>query len=396
MSVPFDLWGQRGWANIEVVGESHYTPAWKALFGASAPASDAEIVTPVRLMPDPRNRHDPNAVGVWASTGQIGHLSRADAARYVPVLAELVANGWDPQVTAHLWGGDWGYSARLELAEPHLLVPGNAPPTGPHLMLPLGNAIQVTGEEHHLDALIPWLCPEGECWVHATLHEVTEQLARSTRTVVEVRIDGVRVGQLTPKMSGEVLPAVRMLAEGGLGAGVRAVVKGNRLKAEVVLQVVRAHELPESWIADAHVYAVKMGAEPSTVAVPPPPVPPVSSSPVPVGSVVSAGSTSISFSLGPVPGGSPQTSTVPPVVPGPAPVVSGLVPVAAGVASAVPGPAAGWDPGTIPPEPTGIRFVVPPNWPEPPAGWKPPPGWRPDPSWPPPPYGWLWWVPSWD
>ncbi|MBB2941051.1 collagen type III alpha [Actinoplanes lutulentus] len=340
MSVGFDLWGQRGWAEVEVVGESHYATALKATFGRPPDGGD-EIETVVRLTPEPRNPHDRNAVSVWAGAGQIGYLSRADAARYAPVLSELAGQGWDPRVTAHIWGGDWGHSARLELAAPHLLVPANGAPAGPHLMLPLGGAIQVTGEEKHLDALIPWLCAEGECWVHATLHEVSEQLARSVRTVAEVRVDGARVGQLTPKMSGEVLPAVRLLAEGGLVAGVRAIVKGNRIKAEVVLHVARAHELPESWITDAHVYAVKLATGAPVVEIP----------------------------------------VSPPVVPAEPAFVA---------------PAAAWDPVVIPPEPSGVRFVVPPSWPAPPAGWKPPPGWRPDPAWPAPPYGWQWWIPSWD
>jgi hypothetical protein len=39
-----------------------------------------------------------------------------------------------------------------------------------------------------------------------------------------------------------------------------------------------------------------------------------------------------------------------------------------------------------------MRFVVPPNWPQPPEGWTPPEGWEPDPSWGPAPYGWDFWV----
>lgn len=38
------------------------------------------------------------------------------------------------------------------------------------------------------------------------------------------------------------------------------------------------------------------------------------------------------------------------------------------------------------------RFVVPPNWPNPPSGWLPPADWRPDPAWGPPPAGWHFWV----
>ncbi len=40
------------------------------------------------------------------------------------------------------------------------------------------------------------------------------------------------------------------------------------------------------------------------------------------------------------------------------------------------------------------RFVCPPTWPQPPAGWVPPPGWRPDPAWGPAPEGWQFWQPA--
>lgn len=344
MSTPFDLWGQRGWASIDVVGESHYKESVRTLFGADLKGDGAELETTVRLVPDPKNKFDRNAVGVWAGGRQLGHLPRDEAARYAPVLSALLAQGWAPQVSARVWAsqwssdylvrGDFSASVRLDLAEPHLLVPANAPPGEPHRMLPVGGAIQVTGEEHHLDTLMPWLRPEGECWVHVTLHEVTEQLARSSRTVVEVRIDGARVGQLTPKMSGELAAAIRHLSESGLATAARAIVKGNRIKAEVVLYVSRAHELPDSWLTDA------------------------------VGQVAADRSA--------------QTSAVVSVQP------------------SAPAPAAVREHGPIPPAPRGIKFVVPPEWPQPPAGWIPPPGWRPDPTWPPAPEGWQWWVPVWD
>ncbi|MGW4947381.1 HIRAN domain-containing protein [Actinoplanes sp. NPDC004185] len=340
MSIPFDLWG-RGWSSVDVVGESHYAKSIRGLLGADFKASGAEIVTTVQLTPDPHNKFDRNAIGVWAGSRQLGHLSRDDAPRYAPVLSALVAQGWAPQVSARIWAAQYsdlgdrdGFTAsvRLELAEPHLIVPVNGAPSAAHRLLPVGAAIQVTGEEQHLDAIQPWLRPEGECWVHVTLHEMTEQLARTSRTVVEVRIDDARVGQLTPRMSSELLAVIRHLGESGRLTAARAIVKGNRIKAEVVLYVARAHELPETWLSDV---------------------------PVATGAAVQA-------------------------------------PTAVAPAAAVPVVAPLAEHGPIPPPPTGIKFVVPPDWPQPPEGWSPPPGWRPDPSWPAAPYGWQWWMPVWN
>jgi hypothetical protein len=136
-------------------------------------------------------------------------------------------------------------------------------------------------------------------------------------------------------MSGELLPAIRHLAQLGTTTVARAIVKGNSIKAEVVLYVARAHELPESWLGAA-----------------PPPAP---------------------------------VATVVPVVAGPSAETHTVAVV----------PGRPREHGIIPPAPVGIRFVVPPEWPQPPAGWVPPAGWRPDPSWPVAPDGWQWWVPVW-
>jgi hypothetical protein len=225
MSIPLDLWGQRGWAGVEVAGESHYAHAIRELFGKDFKRDGTEIMVTAQLVPEPENKHDRNAVGVWVGSAQVGYLPREDAVRYAPVLSELTARGWLPQVSGRVWGSEWSDyddrkdrfrgSVRLDLADPHMLVPANPPPDGDYRVLPTGNAIQVTGEEKYLAALAPFLRPEGECWTHVTLHEVIEQLARSTRTVVEVRIDGSCVGQLSPKMSSDLLPAIRHLAQQG-------------------------------------------------------------------------------------------------------------------------------------------------------------------------------------
>jgi collagen type III alpha len=341
VSIPLELWGQRGWAGVDVAGESHFGRSIRGLFGKDFKATGTEIEVTAQLIPEPRNKHDPNAVGIWVGGVQVGYLPGDEAVRYAPVLSTLTAQGWLPQVSARVWGAEWSDyddrtdsfqgSVRLDLAEPHMLVPANMPPSGDCRILPAGNAIQVTGEEKYLDALAPFLRPEGECWVHASLHEMVEQMARSTRTVVEVRIDDACVGKLTPKMSSELLPAIRHLAQQGTTTAARAIVKGNRIKTEVVLYVARAHELPESWLNDA------ASSQPTT------------SLPVPVTDPVDQS---------------------PPDIP------------------------RAHDP--IPLPPSGIRFAVPPGWPPPPEGWIPPPGWQPDPSWPAAPDGWQWWVPVWN
>lgn len=253
----FEIWGQRGWCNVEVVGESYHVRAIRALLPRGDLTDGTEMIVPVGLVHTPNNPHDRNAVEVRAATGLVGFLGREDAVRYAPVLAGLQQSGRTASTSARVWGSDredwdsgkkeFAASIRVDLPEPHMLIPANGPPAEAHQILPVGSAIQVTGEENHMPAILPYLNSDSECWVHATLHQIVEEGTRSSKTLAEVRIDGNTVGRLTPKMSSDLLPAVSYLEELGQTTGVRAIVKGNRLKAEVVLYALRAHELSADW-----------------------------------------------------------------------------------------------------------------------------------------------------
>jgi collagen type III alpha len=233
-----------------VVGETHYAKAIRALFGGDFDPKGTEITVPVQLIPDRNNRHDRNAVGVWSGSSLLGHLPRSEAARYVQVLASLSSRGLIPEVSARVSGREWGAydgrpatfdgSIRLDLAEPHMLVPANSPPAREHRVLPAGSAVQVNGQQAFLEALRPLLRPEGECWAYVTLHETAGHL-------VEVRVGDARVGDLSPKRSGELLPVLRHMAEQGLVTAARATVKGTDGEAEVMLSIARVQDLPESW-----------------------------------------------------------------------------------------------------------------------------------------------------
>jgi hypothetical protein len=287
----FQLWGQAGWASAEVVGETHYAKAIRALFGNDFNPQGTDITVPVQLIPDRSNRHDRNAVGVWADNALLGHLPRPEAARYVGVLTALTKRNLIPEVNAQIHGREWGEydgrppafvgTIRLDLAEPHMLVPANEPPVHEHRLLPTGSALQVNGQEAHLDALAPFQRPEGECWAYVTLHEMADHL-------VEVRLGDARVGDLSPKTSFELTPVLRYQAERGLVVAARAVVKSNVNKTEVLLHVIRVQDLPESWTGPAARSAAggrvaPVSPPPATTPVVPaatPPVVPAATTPV--------------------------------------------------------------------------------------------------------------------
>lgn len=258
---PYEIWGQRGWPSVDIVGESFHGDAIRALLPTVGGAGN-EVNVPVFLRHEADNPHDRNAVEVRAATGQLGYLGRDDAARYAATIAAFHQRGLVPTTLARVWGRedeDWNTgkprffgSVRIDLPEPHMLAPVNAPPAVQHLLLPAGAAMQVTGEDANMGAIAPHLRPAGESWVYATLCETVEEGARVAKRLAEVRIDGRPVGRLSPKMSGDVLPAVQFLAERGLATGVRAIVKGNRLRAEVVVYAARAHQLPPDWFGVVH------------------------------------------------------------------------------------------------------------------------------------------------
>ncbi|MFC4071143.1 hypothetical protein [Actinoplanes subglobosus] len=577
MANRFPLWGQAGWASAEVVGETHYAKAIRALFGSDFDPRGTDINITVQLIPDRNNRHDRNAVGVWSGSALLGHLPRPEAARYVTALTALTNRGLLPEVNARITGREWGAAdgrpaafdgtIRLDLAEPHMLVPANQAPVQEHRLLPSGSAVQVVGQQQNLDALIPLLRQEGECWAYVTLHETADHL-------VEVRIGDTRVGDLSPKMSGELSPVLRHLAERGLVTAARAVIKGNGGKSEVMLYIARVQDLPESWQAGPSRPAAPPSAGRGTASVPGPGVAstgPATPGPIPVSSPIAPvspsaplapaaagasavpgmsmpgglmtggpasgglvpnwvapadalpswasppsampavaplppsglpvspavpgapawnnasppawnnasppawnrGSSSTPYvsgsrfeppvtipvrqtdGLAEAPAGVRPVSPAPPAPPSPAPLsphfdaqeqlaiaettvipalaavvkansgaLAGLSPVSPAPVSPAPGAPATVAPATvspvpvspapvspapvspapgegnqhapIPAAPTGIRFMVPPGWPQPPEGWYPPDGWRPDPSWPLAPAGWQWWVPTWE
>jgi collagen type III alpha len=280
----YEIWGQRGWAGVDIVGESFHSAAIRALFGpAKLPDEGKELITRVHLVHNSLNTHDRNAIEVHGSTGLLGHLSRDDAARYAPVIDGLQQRGLIATTTARVWGRDstdWETgepafmaSVRLDLPEPHMMSPHNAPPAEPHQLLPTGSAIRVSTTESCADVTRTYLCKEGECWVHATMHEVVEQGPRSSRQLAEIRIDGQPVGRLTPRMSRDMLPAVQFLDQRGFVTAVRAVVKGNQLKSDVVVHAARAGDLSQEWMSE-----ISDAAEPATMA-PVPSEPPASAEP---------------------------------------------------------------------------------------------------------------------
>ena len=172
-------------------------------------------------------------------------------------LRNLGEAGQGLKVPARLWSTDDDGVLRsrvsIRLPQTSEIDPPGPLPAGAHLVLPAGSKVQVTGEEHYLDELVALLEGEQEVPVVAELYRLEKMSARSTKTVVGVRIYGDEVGNLTPTMSAHFLPLIEACEEEGVAVCCRAVVKGNQLKADVVLDAQKAGSLSDDWIEE-HLY----------------------------------------------------------------------------------------------------------------------------------------------
>lgn len=347
--VEFELWGRNKWASRKVVGVSFHEPAIRSLFAVPFGDRRKELTLRAALVPEPGNKVDPYAVMVIAGGQHVGYLAKDDARTYQPVVQGLRQQGllavtdcrvyaWDRvewlgtdrrgrEVTRQFLEAD----ITLTLDEWWMCVPANLPPRVPHSLLPQGSAIQARKEEDYQDALRPFLRAEGEAWVYVTLGVISDQSTRTTKEVVEIRVDERRVGELTPAMSAEYSPIIRQLEQSGRATGAKAIVKGNQIKADVVLYAAKTSQLDAQWIA---ANASASGATNNAVA------------------AIRMAGLVITPDVGP----------------------SGHEPV--------------------PRKPARIRFNVPPGWPPPPEGWEPHPDWAPAPEWPLAPTGWAYWVVS--
>lgn len=128
-------------------------------------------------------------------------------------------------------------------------LPANPAPAGA-VVLPAGARVQVVARDRHLRTLRSIVDRHGaETVLAATLHAVTEVRARSSAEVVEVRIDGQRVGVLSPAQSRNYRDLVATIEEAGRVPVVRALVRGSKSQPEVSLQAARPADIEPEWLA---------------------------------------------------------------------------------------------------------------------------------------------------
>jgi hypothetical protein len=240
-----------------VAGESHYDSAFRALLKRNRPPRGdygAEMNgLPAAIVADPGNPLDPSAVAVWVQGEHVGFLPRDAATAYHPALADLAERREYLRVDARVWAydedGDVRGSVTLILPPSDGVQSFNEPPEQAHQVLPHGVAMQVTCEEQHMDVLGPFVS-DRDRHVAVTLHAIdVQKTPRSTAyRAVEVRLGGQRAGELTKGMSEKILDVVDFVDSKGRLPLCRAVLKGSPLRAELTLQVAKAHEVTRRWL----------------------------------------------------------------------------------------------------------------------------------------------------
>lgn len=348
-----DLWTKGDWPRVDVVGEFFHKAAYRRILPSPVPRDGTDISVRAHLIPEPGNRHDPNAVAVSVDGLTIGHLAKEIAPEYQPMLIDLNQRGRAAVVTCHIHANEFSdgqsgrpdlyVSAALVLDEPWMCLPINAEPSAPFALLPYGSAVQARKEEEHKEVLAAYLDDHGERWAWGTLHRIEVGGARTQKAVVEIHLDGRTVGELTPAMSEKYLPVVDELQSCGRLTAARVIVKGNRVRADVILHAMKANELTKEWL-DSNLAEVI--ASPRRQA---------DSEPVAEQADVLA----------------KPLRGVQPLAPAPGPL-----PVEMRVAH---------------PATHRYRFNTPPGWQDPPPDWCPPSGWKPPASWPPAPDRWTFW-----
>lgn len=253
-----------GWPSVDIVGENYRggTIAW-VLGGMPERDVEVEQYVTAELVPEPDNPHSRkgNAISVRIRGAVVGYLPDDDAAEYWPILTRFVSAGQVPVVDTRIWGVtrwvggtrglDLKSAIRVALPPADAILPANPAPESEHRVLPRGRSLQVTGEEKHADVLSPYSQGGEPTTVVVTLHALTVPRAKSEVTVVEVRLDGERIGQLTPGSSTPLLSVIESLEQRGQHTAAWAQVTGSRFAAEVKLSICKPEEIPDSWPRDS-------------------------------------------------------------------------------------------------------------------------------------------------
>lgn len=190
-----------------VVGARHYQQALNMVAKGKIFGWNIADHAPVQalLNPEPENEYDENAVRVDLLLNdrravKVGYLSRAAAGQYQRYLLELRSRGKIGTCPGRIRGGgtEWRYTIYLHLAYPAMLFQANSV-AGSEILLESERFIEVDGTEDHQE----FICSHPGRYQNDDYTEFTLDYCVSRRPkdrgnkAIEVRLEGVRVGELS-------------------------------------------------------------------------------------------------------------------------------------------------------------------------------------------------------
>ena len=209
-----------------------------------------------RLVPEPDNPYQPNAIAVYIDEYKIGRLTVEQSREYWNPICRVIASGYDAIATLQLsavlrrnqdgenYIESQGY---LALSAPGSLFPLNQAPKKATL-LPQGPSMKVLDEKNYSEYLHSILPPSGEGRVILALENNQIKLADGTVVdSVEVFHDRKRVGRLSTQVSEQLAPVIRHAFEQNRLTSAWGTIRGNAFELSLTVQAQRPSELPQEW-----------------------------------------------------------------------------------------------------------------------------------------------------
>lgn len=251
---PVHAWSSRDLRGHHVVGMAHHLDALAGVRddfkrrGGHVPEWGVEIEgIEAVVVAEPSNKFDPNAVAVWIEgRHHVGYLMSQEAEAYADRLIALAQDGKHLVAPARVWiaqtftKNDAPASVYVTLPPPTGIEPFNELPEEPHTILPPGNGLRIQVDAVARRVFEIYSLARAARGVAATLHVVGN--------LVEVRLDGERLGTLTTSGSSKVRDLVAFVASKGRTPVGEVVLAGSELGTEASLYVTRTTEIAQSWL----------------------------------------------------------------------------------------------------------------------------------------------------
>lgn len=232
-----------------VNGETHYQPALRAVCGGRVAQMtgdnwESAIRVRARLIPEPANKYDRNAVVVQVDGRTVGYLPRSIAGDFQPPLLRLAEVGRVATCEGRIvGGGNRYYGIFLKLCAPATVDFQRQLP--PEVDLVFGTAtVTVTGEENHQDVLAAHPQAGTPDRRMVTLHSSTMPKGKHRGDyTIEVRMNRARVGCLTAAMGQRYRDVVIRSETLGRTAGALAIARQDARGWQVELMLPSLREL---------------------------------------------------------------------------------------------------------------------------------------------------------